>query len=56
MALEGERQEESNTWLMEHRNRDHDILYKALKAREGGESTMLGIVIMRSDAHLREVI
>lgn len=56
MALEGERQEESDIWEQEYRNRDVDTLYKALKAREGGESAMLSIVVMRSDAHLREVL
>jgi hypothetical protein len=56
MALEGERQEESDVWPVEYRNRDVDTLYKALKAREGGESTMLGVVCMRSDAHLRECL
>ncbi|KAF1838505.1 Annexin [Decorospora gaudefroyi] len=56
MALEGERQEESDLWPVEYRNRDVDTLYKAMRAREGGESTMLSIVIMRSDAHLREVL
>ncbi|KAH7079294.1 hypothetical protein BKA63DRAFT_563936 [Paraphoma chrysanthemicola] len=56
MALEGERQEESDAWPPEYRNRDVDTLYKAIKAREGGESAMLGVVVMRSDAHLREVL
>lgn len=56
MALEGERQEESDVWPVEHRNRDVDTLYKALKAREGGESAILGVVVMRSDAHLRECL
>jgi hypothetical protein len=56
MALEGTRQEESDVWPVEYRNRDVDTLYKAIRAREGGESTMLSVVIMRSDAHLREVL
>ncbi|KAF2489049.1 Annexin [Lophium mytilinum] len=56
MALEGERQEESDQWPMEYRNKDVDTLYKALKAREGGETAMLGVVVMRSDQHLREVL
>lgn len=56
MALEGERQEESDIWPSEYRNRDVDTLYKALKAREGGESSMLSVVVMRSDAHLREIL
>jgi hypothetical protein len=47
MALEGERQEESDVWPVEYRNRDVDTLYKAMRAREGGESTMLSVVIMR---------
>jgi hypothetical protein len=56
MALEAERQEESDVWPQEYRMRDVDVLYKAMKARDGGESAMLGVVIMRSDAHLREVL
>lgn len=56
MALEAERQEESDMWPPEYRARDADTLYKAIRAKEGGESTMLGVVIMRSDAHLREVL
>lgn len=56
MVLEGQRQEESDAWPIEYRNRDVDTLYKAMNAREGGESTMLNVVLMRSDAHLREVL
>jgi hypothetical protein len=56
MALEAERQEDSDVWPIEYRNRDADQLYRALKTREGGESTMLGIVISRSDLHLRDVL
>ncbi len=56
MALEGERQEESDVWEIEYRNRDVETLYRALNAREGGESAMLSIVVMRSDAHMREIL
>jgi hypothetical protein len=56
MALEAERQEESDVWPPEYRQRDVDTLYRAINAREGGESAMLGVVCMRSDAHLREVL
>jgi hypothetical protein len=56
MALEGERQEESDVWGQKYWERDVETLYKALRAREGGESAMLGVVVMRSDAHLREVL
>jgi len=56
LALEGQRQEESDIWSTEDRNRDVDTLYRAIRAREGGETAMLNIVVMRSDAHLREVL
>ncbi|KAF1365759.1 Annexin [Lizonia empirigonia] len=56
MALEAERQEESDVWPTQDRNRDVETLYKALQARDGGESAILGIVVMRSDAHLRECL
>ncbi|EUC47909.1 hypothetical protein COCMIDRAFT_89035 [Bipolaris oryzae ATCC 44560] len=56
MALDATRQEESDVWPAEYRNRDVDTLWKAINAREGGESVMLSIVVMRSDAHLREVL
>jgi hypothetical protein len=56
LALEERKQEEREQWPIEYRNRDVDTLYKALKSREGGESAMLEIVILRSDAHLREVL
>ena len=56
MALEGDRQEESDAWPVEERNRDVDALYRLLRAKEGGESMMLSIVIRRSDTHLRDVL
>lgn len=56
LALEADRQEESDVWPAEYKQRDVDTLYRAIKAREGGETAMLGVVIMRSDAHLRDVL
>ncbi|KAF2757531.1 Annexin [Pseudovirgaria hyperparasitica] len=56
LALEGRRQEEREQWPIEYRNRDVDTLYTALKAREGGETAILELVIKRSDAHLRDVL
>lgn len=56
MALDEKRQEEQESWPMEYRNRDVDTLYRAVKAREGGESAMLEVVITRSDNHLRDVL
>lgn len=55
-ALEGRRQEETDTWPPEYRNRDVETLHRALKSREGGESAILDIVIRRSSNHLREVL
>ncbi|EAT91831.2 hypothetical protein SNOG_00336 [Parastagonospora nodorum SN15] len=56
LALEANRQEESDVWPREYQHRDVETLYRAIKAREGGETAMLEVVIMRSDAHLREVL
>jgi hypothetical protein len=55
-ALEEQRQEESDQWATDYRNRDVDKLYQALTRREGGETAILDIVITRSDNHLREVL
>lgn len=54
LALEERRQEESESWGTEERNRDVDALHRAL--REGRETAMLSIVVLRSDAHLRDVL
>nr|POE89990.1 annexin a11 [Quercus suber] len=56
MALEARRQEEQDIYPQEYRNRDVDTLYRALNARQGGETAMLEIIVRRSDAHLREVL
>jgi hypothetical protein len=56
MALEGRRQEEQDAYPIEYRNRDVETLHKALTAKQGGESTMLEIIVRRSDAHLKEVL
>ncbi|KAI9720725.1 MAG: hypothetical protein M1828_005605 [Chrysothrix sp. TS-e1954] len=55
-ALEGKRQEETDTYSPEHRNRDAETLYRALKQSSGGETAILEVVIKRSDTHLREVL
>ena len=55
-ALEEQRQEENDTWPIEYRNKDVDTLYEALRRRDGGESAILQIVVMRSNNHLREVL
>jgi hypothetical protein len=56
MALEEKRQEENDQWPVEYRNRDVDTLYNALRRRDGGETAILEIVVMRSDAHLRDCL
>lgn len=56
MVLEERRQEEQDVYPPEYRSRDVDTLHQALTAPRGGESTMLEIIVRRSDAHLREVL
>lgn len=56
MVLEERRQEEQDVYPVEYRNRDVEMLNKALTAPKGGESTMLEIIVRRSDSHLREVL
>ena len=56
MVLEERRQEEQDVYPVEYRNRDVEKLQQALTAPKGGESTMLEIIVRRSDAHLREVL
>ena len=56
LALEERRQEEADVYAAEQVVRDADKLHECLKRREGGESAMLQIVLLRSDAHLREVL
>jgi len=56
MVLEERRQEEQDEYPVEYKVRDVETLRKALVAEKGGESTMLEIIVRRSDAHLREVL
>ncbi|KAI9652795.1 MAG: hypothetical protein M1821_007793 [Bathelium mastoideum] len=56
LALEEKRQEEADVYSAEQVVRDAEKLHECLKRREGGESAMLQIVVLRSDAHLREVL
>ncbi|TKA49332.1 hypothetical protein B0A49_12490 [Cryomyces minteri] len=56
LALQGKRQEETEVYPLEYRNRDVDALYRALKSTDGGERAIIEIVVRRSDAHLREVL
>ncbi|CAD0109924.1 unnamed protein product, partial [Aureobasidium uvarum] len=55
-ALEARRQEENEVYPRQYVDKDVDVLNRCLTAKEGGESTMLEVVVKRSDAHLREVL
>ena len=56
LALQGDRQEETDVWPLEYRNKDVETLHRALRSRNGGESAILEIVVTRSNNHLREVL
>ncbi|KAK0270400.1 hypothetical protein LTR35_014199 [Friedmanniomyces endolithicus] len=56
MVLEERRQEEQDVYPAEYVDRDVETLFRALSARQGGESAMLEVVVKRSDAHLRRVL
>ncbi|KAF2220231.1 hypothetical protein BDZ85DRAFT_204470 [Elsinoe ampelina] len=55
-VLEEKRQEETDVWGSEAVRRDVGVLMQVMRAREGGESILLEVVVRRSDAHLREVL
>lgn len=56
LALEGRRQDEREPVEARLVRRDVSDLYRALVSREGGETAMIYIIVLRSDAHLREVL
>ena len=56
LALEERRMSDSAPLDIELIRRDVNNLYKALISREGGETAMIEIIVVRSDGHLREVM
>ena len=56
LALEEKRMSESEKLSIELVQRDAQDLYRALTAKEGGESAMINIIVVRSDKHLGEVL
>lgn len=56
LALEEVRQSENEPLSLELVHRDVKDLHKALVSREGGETAMIQIIVVRSDSHLREVL
>ncbi len=56
LALEERRMEEIDKVSPDLVRRDAQELYRALTAKEGGETAMINIIVVRSDNHLREVL
>ncbi|CAL5866011.1 uncharacterized protein PFLUO_LOCUS218 [Penicillium psychrofluorescens] len=56
LALEARRQDEREPLDPRLCRRDVQDLHQALVSREGGETAMIEIIVLRSDAHLREVL
>lgn len=56
LALEEKRMSESDKLSIELVRRDAQDLYRALTAKEGGETAMINIIVVRSDKHLAEVL
>ncbi|MCJ1462098.1 hypothetical protein MMC07_000698 [Pseudocyphellaria aurata] len=56
LALEEKRMPETEKLSIELVQRDAQDLYRALVAKEGGETAMINIIVVRSDNHLREVL
>lgn len=56
LVLEERRQDDHAQLAIDLVRRDVQDLHRALTARDGGESAMINIVVVRSDKHLREVL
>lgn len=56
LALEERRQDEREPIEARLVRQDVSDLHRALVSREGGETAMIHIIVLRSDAHLREVL
>jgi len=56
LALEEKRMSENEKLHLDVVRQDAQYLYKALTAKEGGETAMINIIVVRSDKHLAEVL
>ncbi|KAK4697326.1 hypothetical protein P7C71_g727, partial [Lecanoromycetidae sp. Uapishka_2] len=56
LALEERRMDNSDKLSIDQVRRDAQDLYRALTAKEGGETAMINIIVVRSDRHLAEVL
>lgn len=56
LALDEKRMDDTEKLSIERVRKDVQDLYRALIAKEGGETAMINIIVVRSDLHLREVL
>ena len=56
LVLEERRQEENAPLSIDLVRHDVQDLHRALTTKEGGETAMINIIVVRSDKHLREVL
>ncbi|PGG98855.1 hypothetical protein AJ80_09451 [Polytolypa hystricis UAMH7299] len=56
LALEERRQSDKQPLNMDLIRQDVQVLHRALVSRDGGETAMIQIIVVRSDAHLREIL
>lgn len=56
LALEEKRMSENEKLSLDLVRKDAEHLYRALTAKEGGETAMINIIVVRSDKHLAEVL
>lgn len=56
LALEEKRMSDNEKLDVNLVRKDAQELYKALTSKEGGETAMINIIVVRSDNHLREVL
>jgi hypothetical protein len=58
LVLDEKKMEERPGYGLDMRLVDDDVhdLHKAVKSEKGGESAMINIIVVRSDAHLREIL
>lgn len=56
LVLEEKRMSDSQKVDMGLVKKDVEVLHKALTAKEGGETAMINIIVVRSDKHLTEIL
>ncbi|KFX93651.1 hypothetical protein O988_06687 [Pseudogymnoascus sp. VKM F-3808] len=58
MVLEEKRMDERPSRSLDRSLVEQDVrdLYRAIKSERGGESVMIGIIVQRSDSHIREIL